>query len=60
MLLLARLEERSGIRCRLSENAVDDQDWAESWKAHFWPIKLGRRIVVKPTWRDYARRFGGR
>jgi len=53
-LLLKRLEQRSEIRCRLSEKAVDDEDWAESWKAYFWPTKLGRRIVVTPTWRDYA------
>lgn len=52
--LLKRLEQHSGIRCRLSEKAVNDEDWAESWKAHFWPTKLGRRIVVTPTWRDYA------
>ncbi|MFH1980939.1 MAG: 50S ribosomal protein L11 methyltransferase [Pseudomonadota bacterium] len=54
VLLLKGLERRNGIRCRLSEKSVDEEDWAESWKEHFWPIKMGRRIVVKPTWRNYA------
>jgi ribosomal protein L11 methyltransferase len=33
---------------------VDEEDWAESWKAFFWPHKITSRIVVKPTWREYA------
>ncbi|TYT75251.1 50S ribosomal protein L11 methyltransferase [Desulfobotulus mexicanus] len=32
---------------------IDEEDWAESWKAFFWPEKIGKRIVVKPTWRSY-------
>jgi ribosomal protein L11 methyltransferase len=38
----------------LSYRAVDEQNWADSWKAFFWPQKIGERIVVKPSWRDYA------
>jgi ribosomal protein L11 methyltransferase len=32
---------------------IDEEDWAESWKAFFWPEKISDRIVVKPTWREY-------
>jgi ribosomal protein L11 methyltransferase len=28
----------------------DEEDWAHAWKAHFKPIRVGRRLVVKPTW----------
>ncbi|MFN8458949.1 MAG: 50S ribosomal protein L11 methyltransferase [Anaerolineae bacterium] len=28
-------------------------DWAESWKQHFHPARIGRRFVIKPSWRDY-------
>ncbi len=38
---------------RVFYRAVDEEDWAESWKAFFWPEKVSDRIVVKPTWRDY-------
>ena len=32
---------------------MDEEDWAESWKAFFWPQRITSRITVKPTWRDY-------
>jgi len=31
---------------------VEDQDWAEAWKAHFKPIVVGN-IVIKPSWEEY-------
>jgi ribosomal protein L11 methyltransferase len=33
---------------------VGKSDWAESWKAHFHPIRIGRRFIIKPSWRDYT------
>jgi ribosomal protein L11 methyltransferase len=42
------------IEPRFSYRRMDEEDWAESWKAFFWPEKIGERVVVKPTWRDYA------
>lgn len=30
---------------------VDDADWAEAWKAHYTPQRIGR-IVVMPSWLD--------
>jgi ribosomal protein L11 methyltransferase len=32
---------------------VGESDWVESWKQHFQVVRLGRRFVVKPSWRDY-------
>ena len=55
---VARLGNHIGLIYRLSYRAVDEQNWAESWKAFFWPQKIGERIVVKPSWRDYASRPG--
>ncbi len=49
-----RLERVLGIRCRLTTDAIGEEDWAESWKAYFGPERIGRCIVVKPTWRDYT------
>ncbi|MEJ2154594.1 MAG: 50S ribosomal protein L11 methyltransferase [Desulfobacteraceae bacterium] len=34
-------------------NTIDEQDWAQSWKAFFHPQKITPHLVVKPTWRDY-------
>ena len=38
----------------LTTRIVHEADWAEAWKAHFPVMRIGRRIVIKPTWRDHA------
>lgn len=48
------LERKTGIRCSLACHELDEEDWADSWKAFFYPERVGRHIVVKPTWRDYS------
>jgi ribosomal protein L11 methyltransferase len=55
---IARLGNHLGLVYRISYRQVDEQDWAESWKAFFWPQKIGARIVVKPSWRDYGAQPG--
>lgn len=39
------------LRTRL----VDEDDWAEAWKSHFHVLHLGRRLVIKPSWRRHHR-----
>jgi ribosomal protein L11 methyltransferase len=29
---------------------VDEQDWAEAWKANYHPLRLGRHIYIRPLW----------
>ncbi|HEX2172828.1 MAG TPA: 50S ribosomal protein L11 methyltransferase, partial [Dehalococcoidia bacterium] len=33
---------------------VNQEDWANAWKEHFPVHRLGRRTVIKPTWRDFG------
>jgi ribosomal protein L11 methyltransferase len=33
---------------------VGESDWAESWKENFHVVRLGKRFVIKPSWRDYT------
>jgi ribosomal protein L11 methyltransferase len=47
---LALLKENSAILYRVSYKELAEEDWAEAWKAFFTPQKIGRKIVVKPTW----------
>ena len=42
-----------GLRAAPSITAVDPIDWAESWKAHFKPLRLSPRLVVVPSWERY-------
>ena len=39
----------------LRTREVDEADWAESWKEHFHVLHLGKRLVVKPSWRKHHR-----
>jgi ribosomal protein L11 methyltransferase len=50
---LKRLQNKLGLFYRVSFKELDEKNWAEAWKAFFWPQKVGQHIVVKPTWRDY-------
>jgi len=34
------------------------RDWAESWKAHFKPIEIGERLLVRPSWSKRRARRG--
>ncbi len=29
---------------------VKREDWAESWKRHFHPLEIGKKLLVKPSW----------
>ena len=51
---LSFLKERTGLISRVSYKKRDEEDWAHAWKAYFWPRKIGRHLVVKPTWREYT------
>lgn len=38
--------------------AVHDEDWSERWKQYYKPFRVGKRLVVKPSWEHYAPRLG--
>jgi ribosomal protein L11 methyltransferase len=50
---IAGMGNRLGLVYRISYRELGEENWAEAWKAFFWPHKIGRRVVVKPSWRDY-------
>lgn len=29
---------------------VHEADWAEAWKAHYHPVRVGRRLYIRPVW----------
>lgn len=35
---------------------VAEEDWANAWKQYYQPMRFGRRLVIKPSWRDFAPR----
>ena len=34
---------------------VAEEDWAEAWKSHFPVLRVGRRFIIRPTWRRHRR-----
>ena len=49
-LLQHGLEKGQGM---LKWREVQEEDWASSWKEYFHPVKVGERIVIKPSWEEY-------
>jgi ribosomal protein L11 methyltransferase len=39
----------------LETRLVHEEDWAHAWKAHFPVLRVGRRVVIRPTWRRHRR-----
>lgn len=31
---------------------VAEEDWAEAWKAHYHPVRIGQNILIRPRWID--------
>lgn len=32
---------------------VKTEDWANEWKKYYKPLRVGKHIVIKPTWENY-------
>ncbi len=41
---------------RLSEREVDEDEWNQAWRAHFPVLRIGKRIIIKPSWRKYTKK----
>jgi len=39
----------------LRTRIVEEADWADAWKAYFPVMRVGRRLVIRPTWRRHHR-----
>ncbi|MBR4627993.1 MAG: 50S ribosomal protein L11 methyltransferase [Ruminococcus sp.] len=35
-------------------SSIREEDWANNWKQYFKPIEVGEKLVIKPSWEDYA------
>lgn len=57
---LALIEERIG-KYRFGNTRfrkVSEQDWANEWKQYFHVTHVGKRLVIKPSWEEYAPKEG--
>src|SRR5438309_5490603 len=40
----------------LQARVVNEEDWANAWKDYFHVTHIGKRLVIRPSWRDYTPR----
>jgi ribosomal protein L11 methyltransferase len=38
----------------LQTRIVNEEDWANAWKDYFHVTHVGRRLVIRPSWREYT------
>ncbi len=43
---------------QVSMQGVKEEDWAENWKQYYKPFRIGRHMVVKPTWEPWDAQDG--
>jgi ribosomal protein L11 methyltransferase len=43
----------TGEICPMEARRIAEEDWANAWKEHYHVLHLGKRTVIKPSWRDY-------
>ena len=43
----------SGIEARAEVVGVNEEEWADSWKQYYKPLRIGKRVVVVPHWERY-------
>lgn len=53
---LSELSGRHPAACfgRPALTAVNSEDWSSSWKVHFKPLRVGKRLLIVPTWEEAA------
>jgi ribosomal protein L11 methyltransferase len=46
-----------GLRAigELRTRVVEEEDWADAWKAYFPVLRVGRHLVIRPSWRRHRR-----
>lgn len=43
---------------RIEEVIRDESEWAEAWKQFFHVLRVGERVVIKPSWEEYTPQEG--
>ena len=52
---MTRRLEAEGIPYRMeTDQTLAEEDWANAWKRFYHPTHLGERLVVCPSWEQYA------
>ena len=50
---LREMLAKDGIEGEIKMIGLNEEDWANAWKAYYKPIKIGQRMVIVPAWEKY-------
>ncbi|MBQ8297592.1 MAG: 50S ribosomal protein L11 methyltransferase [Ruminococcus sp.] len=45
--------EKAYGRLEAELSNICEEDWANNWKQYFKPLKVGEKLVIKPSWEEY-------
>ena len=55
-----RRELEEALACLAPKNPIklfpceiDEQEWGTAWRKHYKTLKVGQRLLIKPSWEDY-------
>ena len=48
-----RLKDESLEPIKVETVGVREEDWANSWKEYYKPLRIGKRLVIVPAWEKY-------
>lgn len=46
----------AGLECgpgEMTTATIAEQDWSSNWKQYFTPLRVGRHLVIKPSWEAF-------
>lgn len=52
---MTELMDLAGIEFKFRCESVNEDDWANDWKKYHKPQRVGKRLVICPSWEEYAK-----
>ena len=47
-----------GIKADIATAELDEEDWSTAWRKFYIPTKIGKHIVIVPSWEKYEKQDG--
>ncbi len=46
-------EQLINVKYEITLAGVKEEDWANTWKQYYKPVRIGKKLIVVPTWEKY-------
>lgn len=48
----------SGIKAEIGTAELDEEDWSTAWRQFYKPTRIGKKMVIVPSWEKYEKQPG--